>query len=224
MVFKNLGLIIAFSIIILNPWWWRILQRNLIAGLLAFVLSLVFYIYFWQNKSKKLLFLIIILTLFLIVISFRQAFDESIFRNSALDIQQINKRHEFYAKDLGKLYTNRISLTYFKEYSLVLSRLQRNFFNNIDLNLYFFASHPRERLGVQEFEKILPVFLPFFLVGLLFVIYKKNAQVLIYIGIISFFNAFISPYYELGPILFFSVINFFIAIGFILVLRKRIKI
>lgn len=204
---------------ILSPWWWVIIQRNLWASLLAFSLSLVLFIFFWQTKTKILLFILLTLTISLVVISVRDAFDESIFRNSALEIQQINRRHEFYANGLGKIYTNRFSLTYFKEYSLPLTKLQRNFFENLDPNLYFFASHPRERVGVLEFEKYLPIFLPFFLLGLIYTIYKPSSKVLIFIVAISAVSSIISPNYNLGPLLFFPIINYLITVGLILSLK-----
>lgn len=159
------------------------------------------------------------LTTILFAIAVREAFDESIFRNSALDIQQHNKRHEFYANGLGKIYTNRFSLTYFKEYNLPLLKLQRNFFANLDPNLYFFASHPRERVGIEEFEKYLVIFLPFFLIGFLYSMYKPFVKILIYFAVVAFVSAVISPSYNLGPILFFPLINFTVTIGFLLSLK-----
>ncbi|MBU1000123.1 hypothetical protein KKE78_01845 [Patescibacteria group bacterium] len=207
-------------VIILNSWWWTVIQRNFWVGLLVFVLSFVAFIYFWQNKSRKLFLLLLTLTTVLFFITVRKAFDESIFRNSALDIQQYNKRHEFYANDLGKIYKNKFTLTYFKEYNLPITKLQSNFFVNLDPNLYFFESHPRERLGVEEFKKYSPIFLPFFLVGIIFSIYVLSLDILIYSISIMIISSIISPSYNLGPILFFPVVNYLITIGIILILKR----
>lgn len=222
-ILRNPGLIIQLFVIILNPWFWVIIQRNFLQGLLAVSLSIIVFLYFWQNKSKALFILLVVFTLTIFALAAKVAFDESIFSNSALDIQQINKRHEFYAKGLGKIYTNRISLTYFKDFRLPLYKLQRNFFGNLDLNLYFFASHPRERLGVKEFEKYLPIFLPFFLLGVIYSLYKPLPKILLYIFIISLVSSIISSKYNLGPILFFPIVNFIITIGAILSLQKIFK-
>ncbi len=219
MKLRNPGLIIQLFVIILNPWWWIIIQRNLWIGLLVFILSFLVLQYFWQTKSKSQPVLIIIITVVLVVVSFREAYDESIFRNSALDIQQFNKRHEFYAQGLGKIYTNKIALTYFKNFNLPLYKLQRNFFSNLDPNLYFFASHPRERAGVEEFQKYLPFFLPFFALGFLYIIYKPLSKFLVYFLAIIFIGSFISSKYNLGPILFFPIINFMVTIGFTISLK-----
>lgn len=217
------GLFILLLVIMLNPWWWIILQRNLWVGLLVFSLSLVVFVYFWQIKSRALFLLLLVLTMTLIFMTAREAFDESIFKASALDIQQYHKRHEFYANGLGKIYTNRFSLTYFKEYNLPLYKLQRNFFANLDPNLYFFASHPRERLGVEEFKKYSPIFLPFFLVGTLFSIYVLSPAILIYSISILLLSSVVSSKYYLGPILFFPLLNYLITIGIILSLKGGLK-
>ena len=218
--FRNFGFFTHFLVITLNPWWWIIIQRNLWIGLLVFILSFLVFQYFWQTKSKLLLTLIILITVVLVVISFREAIDESIFRNSALDIQQMNKRHEFYASGLGKLYKNRFVLTYFKDYNFPISKLQRNFFGNLDLNLYFFTSHPRERVGVEEFQKYSPIFLPFFLIGVFYSIYALLSKMLIYSVPILLLSSLFSPSYNLGPVLLFTVINLMITVGIILSWRK----
>lgn len=220
----NRFMLIQILVILLSPWWWIIVQRNLSVGLLIAVLSIVVFTYFWLIKSGKLFLLLVILTIAIFSITIKEAFDGSIFRNSSLDIQQINRRHEFYANSLGKIYTNRFSLAYFKEYNLPLHKLQHNFFTNLDPNLYFFASHPRERAGVEEFKKYSPVFLPFFLVGFFYLIYRPLYKIIIYFVAISLISVIISPKYNLGPVLFFPIVNFFVTIGVVLSVKKIIKI
>lgn len=215
--------LIQILVIMFNPWWWVIIRRNLWVGLLVFVLSFVVFQYFFKSKSRILLLLLLSLTAILFFISAGKAFDESILRVSSLDIQQYNKRHEFYANSLGKIYTNRFSLAYFKEYNLPLYKLQRNLFANLDPNLYFFKSHPRERPGIEEFEKYLPIFLPFFLIGVFYSIYVLLPGILIYLVSISLLSSIVSYAYEPGPILFFPIINFMIIIGIILSLKKISK-
>lgn len=214
---------IHLLVIILNPWWWVIIQRDLWVGLLVFVLSFTVFLYFFKGKLRIFLLLLSVLTVILFFISVRKAFDESILRVSSLDIQQYNKRHEFYAIGLGKIYTNRFSLAYFKEYNFPLYKLQSNFFANLDPNLYFFASHPRERLGIEEFNKYLPIFLPFFLIGILYSIYILSPNLFIYSISISLLSSIISSKYNLGPILFFPLINLAITIGIILSLKRGLR-
>lgn len=222
-IIGNGSIFVHILVILLSPWWWVIIQRNFWIGLMVFILSLVVFLYFWQNKSPKFFLLMFILITILFMITVREAFDESIFRNSALDTQQYNKRHEFYANGLGKIYTNKFSLIYFKEYNLPFVKLQRNFFANLDPNLYFFASHPRERLGVEEFNKYSPVFLPFFLIGVIYSVYILFPNLLVYAVSVSLLSSVISSKYDLGPVLFFPLLNYFITIGIILSLKKGLS-
>lgn len=220
---KIIGLAVQLAVIVVNPWWWFILQKNFLIAWLAFFLSFAIFIYFYLNKSRLILKIFLILAAILIFICIKGGFDKSILSSSALEIQQYNKRHEFYAMDLGKIYTNRFSLSFFKDYSAPLYKLQQNFFSNLDPNLYFFKSHPRERGGVDEFEKYSPFFLPFFLVGILYCIYIPFRKILIYLLPILIIGSIISPSFYLGPILFFPIINLMITFGIILSLKLILK-
>lgn len=219
---NKIGLI-PIAVALSSRWEWIIISKNIWVGILTFLLSVVVFLYFSQYKFTKLLWILIILTTLLVITTFRQAFDESIFRTSALDIQQYYRRHEYYASGLGKIYTNRFALFYFKNFNSPIKKLQRNIFENLDINLYFFSNHPRERLGVEEFEKYSQIFLPFFLIGVLYFIYVLSWELLIYTIIVALLSSTISPKYELGPILFFPLINYFISNGIILSLRKLRK-
>lgn len=217
-------------IILLNPWWWVIIQSDLWIGVIAFILSIVFvhYVvtsssYSFYNKSKITLLLLLGLTSLLIIIILRQGFDESIFKLSPKEIQQQNKRHEFYAHNLGKIYTNKFSLSYYKNYSYSLLKFERNFFANLDPNLYFFASHPRERAGIDEFEKYTLIFVPFFIIGFIYSIYYPRIKTIAYIFFVLILSSLISPSYKFGPILSFPVINFMITIGFLVSLKFVLK-
>lgn len=68
--------------------------------------------------------------------------------------------------------------------SIAEARISKNLFENLDPNLYFFANHPKERVGIKEFEKFPYVFLPFFLFGLIEVVKKWDKNKLL---LISFF-------------------------------------
>lgn len=220
---RTFGFVLHLFVIIFNPWWWLILQKNFWIASLIFALSFIVFCYFYLNRSRFFLTILLSVTGILIFISIKGGFDNTIFANSALEIQQYNKRHEFYAVDLGKIYTNRFSLLFFKDYSLPLYKLQRNLFLNLDPNLYFFKSHPRERGGIDEFDKYLPVFLPFFLVGILYCIFVLFTRILIYFLPILIISSVISPSFYLGPILFFPIINLLITMGMALGFEKLLE-
>lgn len=49
----------------------------------------------------------------------------------------------------------------------IFHKFEQNLLRTLDVNLYFFGNHPRERAGIREFEKFSFLFLPFFILGLL---------------------------------------------------------
>lgn len=86
--------------------------------------------------------------------------------------------------------------------TIVLFRMQKNLFDALDLNYYFFGSHPRERVGIPEFERLPFFLLPFFLAGIFLVQIKKNKLFILssflaplilisYVGINSSMGAFV---------------------------------
>ena len=208
--------IVNIAVILFNPWWWVAFQRDLVIGILALLVSLLVALYFFQGRMGKLL---ILFSAVFVSISIITALDSTIWTTSELEIQQYGRRHEFYAKGLGKLYTNRFTLSYFKKYHLPLTKLQGNFFANLDPNLYFFSSHPRERGGIEEFNKYLPIFLPFFIIGFLYLIYNPKTKLIIYIAAILLLSSFISPNFKLGPILVLPIINYLITLGLLLSIK-----
>lgn len=80
----------------------------------------------------------------------------------------------FYLNQRRALYPNRTVARFFENKGTLTGYLfTRNFFEGLDLNLYFFASHPRERAGVTEKEKFSWLLLPFFLIGVYYQIKKR---------------------------------------------------
>lgn len=144
-----------------------------------------------QLKKNKLFFVLLFLSLGLsISLWFRnerrgEFKKEVIFKILPEEIFQINTRRSYYKnKFLGKILENKITLYFYK--------YQKNFFQGLDINYYFFANHPRERAGVKEYEKFPWVCLPVFLIGLFWQIKKKMFLLLFYffscLAIFSFFN------------------------------------
>ncbi|OGM27130.1 hypothetical protein A2962_03440 [Candidatus Woesebacteria bacterium RIFCSPLOWO2_01_FULL_39_61] len=92
--------------------------------------------------------------------------------------------------------------------SIAFFRLSKNFSEVIDPNLYFFANHPRERVGIKEIEKFSFMLLPVFIYGALKISEKKDK----WLWIISFAvplaaTSVIGNYNSLGPV---SLYPFFV--------------
>lgn len=216
--------LILLGIVFLNFWIWKIIVENInIAIIITILTFLLFQIL--TGKNFKVLSLTFIIVLFSIL-SFqilKTGFDKKIQTLKAEDNIKLNERHLYYSQELGNLFLNRKVLNFYRNYSLSLYKYEQNLFSNLDLNLYFFASHPRERADVAEFEKFPMLFLPFFIIGTILLIYWGSNWAFIYLILASSMSAFITSVYPLGPILFFPFVSVSIAIGIIYVLG-RIKV
>ncbi|OGE43674.1 hypothetical protein A3B45_03225 [Candidatus Daviesbacteria bacterium RIFCSPLOWO2_01_FULL_39_12] len=196
-----------------NFWIWRIFKDNLVVGILLVILS---FLLFKQLVDKFQIHRLLILIFIFLLISFltlRVGFDANIFITSPQDLSQLNRRHGFYADELGLLFTNRFSQKAYKYLSLPILKLEKNLFSNLDINLYFFASHPRER-GTGEFEKYSWLLLFPFILGF-FSILKYYKVVGTYLSSAALISMLLNPAYSLGPVLFFPFINVLIAFGLI---------
>ena len=98
--------------------------------------------------------------------------------------------------------------------TIAVFRLAKSFSEVIDPNLYFFANHPRERVGVSEFEKFPFILFPFFFVGILTTVGSRRFRpyflsLIITILLLSLFG----NKNELGPFALFPYIVSLSSIG-----------
>ena len=167
-------LILAFTITFISPWTWRLFKDGNYLALVEIVALTV--ILFASLKKPK----VMLLALLFIPLSI-----PTIFSFKPAELFMLNERRSEYPNALmGKMFENKIT-QYFYHY-------QTNLFYNLDLNYYFFASHPRERAGYSEFNRLSLWLLPFFLGGLYWQVTHRKYQLLVYffsaLLIISFFS------------------------------------
>ncbi len=197
----------------LNLWIWRIFQNNLlIFGLLLITSFLLFY--FWDKKIPlKTLGFICSLFIILFIFQYQTTEIQSLINLTNDEFRVVSTRKTLYKSDsnLVRIIFYKLNFPEFYEGSLNIAawRLQRNFFETIDPNVYFFAGHPRERIWANDFEKFPFLYLPFFMVGL-YVFTKKSTlimKLLFLICILAF--GFLGHLNELGP---FLLIPFFVCL------------
>lgn len=113
-----------------------------------------------------------------------------IWRLDETEIDQINYYRDTYKGNYWSETLGKISLNKAEK---VWGHLGSNFFTYLDLNYYFFANHPRERVGVVEIQRLYFWSLPIFLIGLWSLV-KKNlfriwfGSFLGLVGLISLFG------------------------------------
>lgn len=108
--------------------------------------------------------------------------------------------------------------------SIIITRIVNNISENIDINLYFFAGHPRERIGVNEFEKFPYIFLVPFLVGLYDNLNKRKI-LLFFIGLLIplALLSVIGNKNQLGPVILFPLFVLLIGYGFNIIYLNYLK-
>lgn len=146
-----------------NLWIWKIVNFNLVIALLLVVATLALY--------KNLRYLFITLLAVILFFQYKTTNIQSLtnLTNDQQRVQEIRlKAYPYSDRQIGLWLEG-------KKEVIALGRIRKNFFENLDINQYFFASHPRERVGITEFTKFSYLLLPFFLLGL-YKLIKKSAS------------------------------------------------
>lgn len=228
----NKSTLVLLITLLTNTWFWKIFSFNIFLGLLVTATS---FSLFNLILSHKWILKYFIATIFMFIIlsafAIKLGYDQDLRIIKVEQQIQLNQRNRYYSKDLGKLFLNKYVLNYYQNYNPYLSRFQHNFFANLDPNLYFFTSHPRERAGINEFEKFPSFYFLFFILGIIFLLQLQARWVILYLFVASLVNGLISSAYELGPILFFPLVTSLITIGVIYLInffkfcfKKNIKL
>lgn len=205
-------IVLILLVCLLNFWIWRVLSESILLGA-ALVLLSVF-------LAFKLKLFSIITFIALSIFLLKSTLDTNLLYISPLENDRLSNRHEYYAEGLGKIYRNRIGVYLHYKLTPYLFKFQRNLFYNLDPNLYFFSTHPRERLGIDEFSKFSPLALPVFLIGLSMFLRGENRFLTFYLLSAVFVSGFIFPGYKLGPILIFPFMIAVTYLGFLRVIKK----
>lgn len=209
-------LIIALS----NYWIWAIIGQNLLVALLLLLLTVSLFPVFVNPRNRRKILQTGILFVIVAGVSLNFGFDKQLWQEQPAAIALRNDRHLLLANGLGPLFKNRlVQIIYRNGYSA--SRLyQTNLAYNLSPNLYFFNNHPRELSGVTERNKFLPLLLPIFVLGGLFLLVTRLKITILYLAGASFIGGFIAPGSGFGSMLFFPIINTAIMFGILIVVAK----
>ena len=112
-------------------------------------------------------------------------------------------------------FLNPINPTFSRLYSnkatAVLKNLKINFFEAADINNYFFANHPLERVGVKENEKFYSGLLPLFILGLLYLKFSTDGPIILWACFLFSLSSFLSNrYFGISSLL---ILPFLLIIG-----------
>lgn len=152
-----------------NLWIWKVLSFNILIGLVVITSSIFLWLLFQENK--KIFFTVSVgLYLILLLMQFKtSAITPLTYLTEHEKINQIVKMRGYppvFFTLAGKTVWIPASNWLEKRNEIIIFyKLQKNVSEVLDPNLYFFANHPRERVGVVEFEKFPYVLLPAFFLG-----------------------------------------------------------
>src|SRR3989304_8146081 len=159
-----------------NLWIWRMFSESILVGVSAMASSLLLYRTIKFGKLEKLL------VLFLLILFVQQIKVTDIrpltYLSEQERIVQLRRLNEYPPIKVPFCTKNVfIPLSHWLEERpeiLSLYRIQNNLSEALSPNLYFFSNHPNERVGIKENEKFPYVLLPFFVIGLLTLNFRKN--------------------------------------------------
>jgi hypothetical protein len=203
--------ILVILVFLITPWFWRIGASSLWLAFLVIACTFFIALILSFASIKRIQIIMLFFLSFGVIFLIRDAFDFKLGGVSDVDRRISHYREIFFSEGLGRLFLNKVSLVYYRQTHPYIQKYSQNIFYNLDLNQYFFNSHPRERGDAYEFEKFLPIFLPFFLFGLS--LNLKNKFILTYSILMITISGFISLNYFLGPVILLPVICLFTAIG-----------
>ncbi len=192
-----------------NYWIWRALSYSLPIFILLVACSLLGYRII-KGKGKLLVFLLLLMLL--VFSQWRSTFPTSLTVFSNDDIRLKDQRLKEYPPVYIKIGPGAIWIPvahWFEERkeAVAASRVATNFSEVLDPNLYFFANHPRERVGVSEFGKFPYVFFPFFVVGILEAVgLRKTKGFFLSLILAILLLSLIGNKNELGPFVLFPYI------------------
>tara|TARA_Y100000310_G_C20610024_1_gene777513 strand:- start:435 stop:1172 length:738 start_codon:yes stop_codon:yes gene_type:complete len=208
-----------------NFWIWRLLEYNALLGALIIVTSTLLYLLLKKNSKH---YLYIFLPLFILVLFFQWQTTAktslSYLDKGELGTQEMRLRQYPLVSIQIRGKTTWIPLAHWfegRKESITFFRIQKNFSEIIDPNLYFFANHPRERVGIKEFEKFSYVLLPFFVIGMVSILQRHMAKTIFFVLAIPIvLISLIGHKNSLGPFALFPFFVVSIAQGLKLALGK----
>ena len=165
--------LVPWFVLLANFWIWRILFNSVPLGLLVLASSIFLYLSF-KRSSKKYFFAFLVFFSLLLIFQWPTTSEESL-------VELSNDEQRVQQMRLKEYPPIRISIAHWfenREESIAFFRILENFSETIDPNLYFFANHPRERVGINEFEKFPYIFLPLFFYGLVLSVAERRKLVL----------------------------------------------
>lgn len=213
-------------ILIANLWIWKMFSTNPIVAIATIFTTIALYLSVISNKRNFFILFAAAMAI-LLLIEWKTSSTNSLTYLNENEKMLLTERMHAYPP-VGVNFAGRTLwipaanwLEQRKEI-LVFYKLKANLSELVDPNLYFYANHPRERVGVIEYEKFPYILLPIFVVGI-FAFRKKDIKSAI-LGLSPLvLNSIIGNSNPSGPFALFPIVAVTISLGTITVLPILIK-
>lgn len=215
--------LVIILILLGNFWIWRIFQLNFLVFIVLIISTYLLYLSLVKRISYKVRAFLLVTILILFYLQWQTTAAKSLILldNDEQRVQQ--ERLKFY-NSVGTESSHYIRIIFYRldlrnflegDFNTISTRLQRNFFESIDPNIYFFAGHPRERVWAEDFEKFPFVLVAPFLIGFYKFIKDKKKIIFWYTAFSLILLSIIGHKNNLGPFIFFPMIAVSIFYGVI---------
>lgn len=193
-----------------NLWVWRIFNYSILIGLLVVVTSI--FVFLSTSLHPSFRRLAILFFVVMLVLQFHTSERISLIELSNDQIRERDMRLKEYPpvklSIVGK--TVWIPVAHWfenRKESIAFFRILDNISYVVDPNLYFFANHPRQRVGIKEFEKFPYILSPFFIIGLFHLFNSEKNRLFLLVSIILpvVLISFIGNMNSLGPFCLFPI-------------------
>lgn len=218
---KSLALIFVLAF---NFWIWKIFALNIFAG----TITLLTTIFLWadiEERNDKYFYLAAFFLVLLVFFQYRTSSINSLtFLNTSEKVNQQLRLRAYppvSIKILGKtIWIPLANWFELRPETVAVYKLGDNLGENLDPNLFFFANHPRERVGVREFEKFPYILLLPFVIGLLSFKKKYTRDVVLSLSPLVLL-AIIGNSNPAGPFVLFPFIAITTALGLVPIFAKK---
>lgn len=206
-------------VLLTNLWIWGIFSYNLLLGFLVLLSTVFLYLHLRNDKTTSFKVLLFLSFPLLLLFQWRTTNVTSLtsLDNDQKRVQQMRLNEYPPVSIQIKEKTIWIPIAHWfegRKETIAAFRMQNNFSESIDPMLYFFANHPRERVGTEEFEKFPYILFPFFLFGVFYLPKKLKlvtllASLILPLALISI----IGSKNNLGPFSLFPFISVATSVG-----------
>lgn len=220
------GFLFTIFLLFSNFWIYRIFKENFLLGIVLISVTLLMRIFLEKKDSFKIFLACALLLAFQYTATQSQSL--TLLENDEQRVQQ--ERSRSYPPTYIDLYFKVIwfkPAEWIEKNNLVigLSRIEKNLFENLDINKYFFGGSPRN--SPQDFEKFTFFLLPLFLAGAYKIVSDKMFNFLLLVFVMPLiFLSIVGNKNNLGAFAFFPffILTFTHGINFLYKIIRNRKI